>query len=188
MANILPAPLRRRLIGWVGRRGFPVLYEGDGDSATRRLGPEDDHVEDWRRTALPNLHTVFSWFDGYAAYQLDDDEFAGRIDEQPDAVEELLWDRGCCRNPLAALKTDPSGDVEVGSWMYREEPTADRQVHVMLFRADGDGTDLYAHEEYSAGHPDPAVAIKHYEAEDYDPDAGVSWVQEHLPVEDARGP
>lgn len=178
--------VRQQIIGWVGQKGYDILFE-EGDAIKPGLGPEDDHWEDWRRTSLPTLHRVFQWFDGYATYPLREREYAGTIADPPEAVEETLWEQGLCRNPLAALKTDPLDNTEVGSWMYREDPTAERQVHVMLFRigtGDAVETDLYAHKEYAAGHPDPEIAVKHYNAEDYSPAAGVGWVQEHLPVEE----
>lgn len=140
---------------------------------------------------LPNLHNLFEWFDGYAHYPLDKDEYAGTIPRPPEEVEEILWDNGLIRNPLAALKTDPMGNVENGSWMYREERNAVRQVHVMLFRIESENDiimHVYAHEEYSAGHPDSEIAVKHYEGVDYDPRAGVEWVRTNLPVEQREQP
>lgn len=185
-----PSSPKRWLIGKVGTIGYSFLYEGR--QMTREgLGPDADHLEDFRRKSLPNLHTVFEWLDGdgYAMYPLSQGEYAGTITEPPEEVEEMLWENDLIRNPLAALKTDPFGETEVGSWMYRDPRDADRQVHVMLFRHEsdnGDVTDLYAHKEYSAGHPNPEIAVKHYNGNDYDTEAGGEWVRENLPVEDLR--
>lgn len=180
--------LRRRAVREVGTTGYDFLYE-DREVTRAGLGPEADHIEDFRRKTLPNLHSVFTWFDGYTKYDLSEREYAGTVTEPPEEVEEMLWENDLIRNPLAALKTDPFGETEVGSWMYREPQDADRQVHVMLFRHESDDgvvTDLYAHEEYSAGHPDPEIAVKHYNAEDYSPEQGGKWVRENLPVEARR--
>lgn len=185
MASLVPRGLKRSLVAIVGRKGFRMLYTQDG-SVRDGLGPDGDHWEAWRRRSLPTLHRVFTRFDGYATYPLDETEYAGSIAATPESVEETLWADGLVRNPLAALKTDPFGTTETGSWMYRDTPTAERQVHVMLFRHDAGGaeqTDLYAHEEYAAGHPDPDVAVKHYNAVEYDPNAGVQWVRETLPID-----
>lgn len=185
MSRVVPLAMKRSLIGKVGEKGFTMLYTRDG-SIRDGLGPDGDHWEDWRRRSLPTLHRVFSRFDGYAKYPLDDGEYAGTIGAGPEAVEETLWSEGLIRNPLAALKTDPFGKLETGSWMYRESPTSERQIHVILFRHPDEGdeqTDLYSHEEYAAGHPDPEVAVKHYNAVDYDPDAGVRWVRDNIPID-----
>lgn len=180
--------LRPKVIAWVGTKGWKFLYE-DKQITRDGFGPEADHLEDYRRGTLLNLHPVFKWFDGYAKYSLLRGEYAGTIAKPPEEVEEILWENDLIRNPLAALKTDPFGETEVGSWMYRDPLDADRQVHLMLFRHESDRgvvTDLYAHEEYSAGHPDPEIAVKHYNGNDYDPEAGGDWVRENLSVEQSR--
>ncbi|WP_323190468.1 hypothetical protein [Halostella sp. PRR32] len=178
---------KRWVIGQVGTKGYQILY-ADKQRTSEEMGPKADHLEEWRRGILPNLHLVFKKFDGYARYPLGENEYAGTIPDKPETVEELLWENDLRRNPLSALKTDPFGNTEVGSWMYRDQPTAERQVHVMLFEGEGDGqtTDLYAHEECSAGHPDPEIAVKHYNAVDYNPEQGCTWVQSNLPVENRR--
>jgi len=180
--------LKDPIIKTVGTTGYSFLYE-DREYTREGVGPEAEHLEAFRRRVLPNLHSIFKRFDGYAKYPLAEREYAGTIQDSSEEVEETLWDNGLIRNPLAALKTDPFDTTEVGSWMHRDPRDADRQVHVMLFpHTTGDAvvTDLYAHEEYSAGHPNPEIAVKHYHAEDYDPAAGVSWVRDNLPVEDLR--
>jgi len=67
-------------------------------------------------------------------------------------TEQILWAEGFVRNPFACLKTR-DGTPEVGSWVYRDSPLAPRQLHVMLFRGEGEATDVYAHEEPSSVNP-----------------------------------
>ncbi|MFW5978424.1 MAG: hypothetical protein ACOCP2_04230 [Halohasta sp.] len=114
---------------------------------------------------------------GYAAYELDDPrEFAGRIDAPVETVDELLASHGFERMPLSAWKTLPDGRSEAGSWARREGLFAERQLHVMLFRADDDATDLYVHDEFNAFNP--RYAAEHYHAVDYDPQAGIRQLRD----------
>jgi len=138
------------------------------------LDPEDDWWEDARRATLPVLDSYAERYGEYTAYPLDPDEYAGTAPMPPEEFEQRLAAEGFKRNPIAALKTNPAGKQEVGSWAYRDGPLARRQLHVMLFERetdDGLQTDVYAHEEYSSLHP--LVAYEHYTAVDYDPEAGV---------------
>lgn len=146
----------------------------------RWLGPRADEWEWLRAALLPVLDRLLraetDW--GYAAYELEQAERAGYIDAPPEAVEELLYQRGFRRLPLAAYKSLPDGREEVGSWGYRESLLAREQVHVMLFSAPGGGTHVYAHREPSA--INPLTAIDHYRGRGYDPAAGVAFVRERL--------
>jgi len=65
-------------------------------------------------------------------------------------IQQRFWERGFHRNPVAAVKTRESVP-EIGSWVWRERPTARRQLHVMVFEnTNRDGAvDIYAHEEYA---------------------------------------
>jgi len=112
---------------------------------------------------------------GYAAYELEQREYAGRIGASVETVDELLAARGFERMPLSAWKTLPDGRSEAGSWARREGLLADRQLHVMLFRTGDGATDLYVHDEFNAYHP--RHAAKHYHAVDYDPQAGYCQLQ-----------
>jgi hypothetical protein len=144
----------------------------------RYVGPAADYWELVRRILLPLLARrvpAVKW-----SYELHGREYVGRINEPPEEVEQLLWDHGFTRMPLAAYKTLPDGSGEVGSWAFRESLTAEKQLHVMLF-ADGDGTAVYAHAEYSA--INPLVALKHYRGTGYNPDAGAEQLRAKLPPE-----
>lgn len=79
-------------------------------------------------------------------------EYAGRLDQPPELVEQRLWEMGFVRNPFSRLK-HRDGTSECGSWVYRASPLASRQLHVMLFRGDAVSTHVYAHEEVSSVHP-----------------------------------
>ncbi len=78
----------------------------------------------------------------YASYELTDRELVGLIDAPPEEVEQLLWDAGAVRQPLAALKTLPDGRKEVGSWAFRDGLLAETQTHVILFDGDPRGRDV----------------------------------------------
>ncbi len=132
-----------------------------------------------RRRWLPGLDRLARRLGlGYAAYELDSEEFAGRIDQPVEAVEALLATEGFERMPLSAWKTLDDGRGEAGSWALREQPLADRQLHVMLFRTGDGATELYAHEEYNPFHP--GHASKHYHCVGHDPEAGTERVADLL--------
>lgn len=78
-------------------------------------------------------------------------EYAGTYPGDLDEFERLLWEKGFVRNPFSRLKTR-DGHPEVASWVARESPLADRQLHLMLFPGE-DGVDVYAHEELSSVNP-----------------------------------
>ena len=116
----------------------------------------------------------------FAAYELANSEYVGRVEASVGAFERELYDAGFKRMPLAALKSLDDGRIEQGSWARRDGLLADRQVHVMLFEspAGESGIDVFAHEEYNA--LNPAVAWKHYTGERYDPAAGVAEIRAWL--------
>jgi len=146
---------------------------------SNHLGLEAAYWHRVRRRWLPGLHRLAQRLDvGYAAYELDEREFAGRIDQPVEAVETLLADHDFERMPLSAWKTLADGRSEAGSWALREEPLADRQLHVMLFRTGDGATELYAHEEYNPLHP--VHASKHYHCIGHDPQAGTERVADLL--------
>jgi len=138
------------------------------------LDPEDDWWEDARQATLPVLDSYAERYGEYTTYPLAPEEYAGTAPMPPEEFEQRLAAERFKRNPIAALKTNPASEQEVGSWAYRDGPLARRQLHVMLFERETDNglqTDVYAHEEYSSLHP--LVAYEHYTAVDYDPEAGV---------------
>ncbi len=151
---------------------FVLLY---GLLQPSHRGPTATFWNRGRRAVLPRLDRLAQRLGvGYAAYELDAGEYAGRIDAPLEDVDKLLAAYGFERMPLSAWKTLPDGRSEAGSWARREQPLAERQLHVMLFRA-GDATDCYAHEEYNAFHPE--YAANHYHAVNYDPPAGCRQLQ-----------
>jgi len=115
-----------------------------------------------------------------APREIQDDEYAGTIDTSQDEVGALLKQRGFIRNLLSRLKTRDC-DPEVGSWVYREEPRAEYQLHVMLFPGEADTVDVYAHHEYSSVNPD--VAYKHFSGLERDDEAGAEMAREKLPID-----
>lgn len=150
---------------------------------TRRLvGPAADGWETLRSVVLPSLDRLLrrrAPGQHYAAYELGAEEVVGLIDAPPEAVEQLLWEAGYRRNPLAALKTLPEGRVERGSWAFRDGLLAREQTHIVLFAGVRDGETLVAaHQEASA--INPLVAMEHYRAEGYDVPAGERAVRKRL--------
>lgn len=140
------------------------------------VGPAADWIEIVRGVLLPLLdrHTPgIKW-----AYTLHDRERVGYIDAPPEEVEQLLWEHGFRRMPLAAYKDLIDGREEVGSWAFRESLTAEEQLHVMLF-AEGDGTAVYAHSEKSA--INPFTAWDHYRGIGYDIERGKAALKDKLP-------
>lgn len=150
-----------------------ILYVLIGRS---NLLADADWWETARRRVLPQLNRFARRNGlGYAAYELSEREFAGRLEIDPEETETVLEALGFARMPLAAFKYAPDGRSEVGSWAKRDGLFARRQLHVMLFEADDAGTDLYAHDEYNAFNP--ATAAQHYLGISYDPTAGVERVR-----------
>ncbi|MEF8851062.1 MAG: hypothetical protein V5A44_09225 [Haloarculaceae archaeon] len=94
-----------------------------------------------------------------------------------EAVERALDDEGFRRNPVAHLKyryRNGEKEYEQGSWTYREEVDAEKQLHVRLYDGDKSGTvDLYAHYENSNIRGD-----EHFAPQDFG--LGVCSVREQL--------
>jgi len=155
---------------------FVLLY---GLLQPTHRGPTATFWNRGRAAVLPQLDSIARRLRlGYAAYELDDSEYAGRIDAPIEDVDTLLAAYGFERMPLSAWKTLPDGRTEAGSWARREHPLAERQLHVMLFQAGEEATDCYAHEEFNAFHPRYAAA--HYHAVEYNPPAGCRQLRELL--------
>jgi hypothetical protein len=110
-------------------------------------------------------------------------EYAGTLAVSPVAAERLLWTVGFRRNPLARLKTR-DGRPERSSWVYRESPLADRQLHLMLFPGPDGTVDIYAHEEPSS--VNPAVGTDHFDGTRQSVARGVERARERLPLEQRR--
>lgn len=138
------------------------------------LGPAADGWEYARRLVLPLLNRLAGrHLEGrhYASYELTEQEIVGVIDAPVEEVEQILWDAGAVRQPLAALKTLPDGRVERGSWAFRDSLLASKQTHVVLFAGDALGETLVAaHREASP--INPLTALDHYRGVGLDVDAG----------------
>jgi hypothetical protein len=154
--------------------GLILLY---GVLQPTHRGPTATFWNRGRAAVLPGLDRLATRLGaGYAAYELQPREYAGRIDAPVEDVDRLLAAHGFERMPLSAWKTLPDGRSEAGSWARRDGVLADRQLHVMLFRT-GDGTtDVYAHDEFNAFHP--RYAAEHYHGVDYCPQTGCQQLQE----------
>jgi len=147
----------------------------------RLLGPAADWWELVRRHGLPLVDRLARRrLDGshYAAYELSLDEIVGVIDAPPEEVEQMLWESGAKRMPLAALKTLPDGRAEVGSWAWRDGLLAENQTHGMLFAAGEGQTLIAAHGEANA--LNPFTALDHYRGVGLDADAGERAVRRRL--------
>jgi len=163
------------------------LWAARGPRERALLGPAADGWELLRGAVLPALDRLLRRRAPgklYAAYTLSLTELVGMIDASPEEVEQMLWEAGFRRMPLAAYKTLPipyAGRGEVGSWAYRDGLLASRQVHVMLFAAGEGRTLVAAHEEANA--LNPFTALEHYRGGGYSPSRGQKQVQTLLPDE-----
>ena len=137
-----------------------------------QLGPRADWVESRRRRVLSRLHELLSSFGGYAEAQSPRVDYVCTVDIGEEELEKVLYQGGYHRNLLAAIHTRvlpddaPAGaEKSEGSWVYRPSFLASRQHHGRLYPAvDGDGIDLYAHNEYS----NIVRPIKHYRSKNMD--------------------
>jgi len=154
--------------------GLILLY---GVLQPTHRGPTATFWNRGRAAVLPGLDRLATRLGaGYAAYELQPREYAGRIDVPVEDVDRLLAAHGFERMPLSAWKTLPDGRSEAGSWARRDGLLADRQLHVMLFRTEDGATDIYAHDEFNAFHP--RYASEHYHGVDYCPQTGCQQLQE----------
>lgn len=132
----------------------------------KHYGPDADYWELVRRAVLPQLNRLArrnGW--GYAAYTLSNDEYLGKVDEDPEAFEERLYAMGAYRMPLAAYKYRPGPEDkerrgEVGSWAWRPWLFSRRQIHLILFEGEEGETLVFGHEEANAYNP--LTAASHY--------------------------
>lgn len=156
--------------------GVVVLY---GILQPTHRGPTATYWNRGREALLPGLDRLARRLRlGYAAYEVNPREYAGRIDASVETTGELLAAHGFERMPLSAWKTLSDGRSEAASWARRDGLFADRQLHVMLFRTDEGATDCYVHDEFNAFHP--RHATKHYHGVDYDPQEGCRQFRELL--------
>jgi hypothetical protein len=102
--------------------------------------------------------------------------YAGTARCPVEDLEAELADLGFRWDPLALYHFTPVGTPADGSWVYRESPFADRQLHVVLFAQERDRVDLYAHDEPNwLRHP-----IAHARQTDIDHERGASEMRRHL--------
>ncbi|MEF8814084.1 MAG: hypothetical protein V5A55_09730 [Halovenus sp.] len=147
----------------------------------RNRGPEGRWWEPLRQRASRLLGRRFD--EGAGPRSITREEYAGTLPVSVPVAEELLYQRGFVRNPLARLK-QRDGTPESGSWVARESPLATRQLHCMLFEVDG-GTAVYAHEEFSS--VNPLYAPAHFAGIDQRNRAGVERARDRLPLEAPPG-
>lgn len=159
--------------------GLLVTY---GLPTRRIVGPEARWQEPVRRRASRVLGSVLDYRAG--PREIDDGEYAGRLRMSVAECERLLWAEGFVRNPFSRVKTR-GGDPEAGSWVYRESPLAERQLHVMLFPAEDGDTDVYAHDELSS--VNPFVGAEHFDGTGQDYERGVALARARLPLADPNG-
>lgn len=156
-----------------------TLWAARQPRTRRLLGPAADFWEYARRLVWPLLDRVARRHGHYAAYEIGEREVVGVLDATPGEAEQLLWDAGARRQPLAALKTLPDGRTECGSWAFRDSLLAETQVHVVLFAGTHEGETLVAaHAEASP--INPFTALDHYRARGVDVDAGERAVRRRL--------
>lgn len=169
-------PIAAAVVSTVALLGF--VWAARRPRTARYLGPAADWWETLRRVVLPRLHTYAERYGHFAAMVVNERAYVGRIDQPPERVEDLLWEHGFRRMPLASFKTLSDGTGEIGSWAFRESLTASEQLHVMLFPT-REGTAVYAHMEANA--LSPFTALDHYRGVGYNPEKGRERVKEILP-------
>lgn len=143
---------------------------------------DDDWQEGVRRRWYPLLHPLLEPLGGYSVGTVDGDQYVGKLDEDEDAIEDELDDRGR-RNPIACLKSLDDGRVSEGSWVILHGDSPDlvdpgMQLHVTMFvRSDGEsGRELYAHLE-----DDWRVSpLAHLREKNFDEAAGVAKATEYF--------
>lgn len=135
------------------------------------LGPDDDWVEGYRKTAYTHLHGTLRGIGGYATVSVQPRPSVGVYSGTPDECEQSLHAHGFQRNTLAARKyrtVDGERQWATGSWVYFYETDSDHQYHVTLFAGPNGHTDVYGHKEERVADVD-----SHIESEDIihgDPD------------------
>ncbi|ELZ24343.1 hypothetical protein C475_13877 [Halosimplex carlsbadense 2-9-1] len=94
--------------------------------------------------------------------------YAGTVHTDIDRLESVLSEHGFSWNPVSMYHYTRLGKQTNGSWVSRESPFADRQLHAVLVRQDARQIDVYAHEENNwRRHP-----LKHVRDAGIDREAG----------------
>ena len=177
----LPEPADGLLTSAVARLGAGVGFVVTYIPPFRwTMGPRSRWWEPLRRVSSRVSGSLYD--DRAGPREITAAEYAGTLPLSRAESERVLWAVGFRRNPLARLKTR-DGDPELSSWVYREGPLADRQLHLMLFPG-REGTDVYAHEEPSSANP--LVGAEHLSGSAQHVARGVERARERLPLEQAR--
>jgi len=137
-----------------------------------------------RKFVWPQFHRLFTTIsDAYAVTQTTEEEYAATVLEPQTEVEARLTQLNFIRTPISALKIRLDGNLSDGSWVRRESPLADEQLHVVLHTLeDRDAVDVYAHTEDNwIRHPLLHLRKKNYSAEE-----GVSWVRALLETHESN--
>lgn len=100
----------------------------------RSVGPWIDRVA--RLVGQPVIHIRAS-------------EYGGTVHRRIDDLEAHLSRAGFHWDPFSLYHFTPLGTKADGSWVYRDSPIADRQLHAVLFAQDDDRVDVYGHYEYN---------------------------------------
>ena len=128
-----------------------------------------------RKFVWPQFHRLFTTIsDAYAVTQTTEEEYAATVLEPQSNLEDRLPRLQFHRTPISALKIRLDGNISDGSWVRRESPLADEQLHVVLHALeDRDAVDVYAHTEDNwIRHP-----LLHLHKKNYSAEKGVSWVR-----------
>jgi hypothetical protein len=159
--------------------GVSVLFTGFYASTmgrdTKGVGPKSRIWESVRHGFSRKLSRIDERF---GPREITEEEYVKEVEKNPEEVEEELRQQGFTRNPLSRLKT-LEGEVEYGSWVKRKSPLDRRQLHVMLFET-REGTEVYAHEEYSSMHP--FYAYEHFNGVDQRREEGSDEAEEKLDI------
>lgn len=152
-------------------------------SVTSHITHRDDWINNLRRALFPKLDKILEKYGLFAVKELDKTELAVSSKFNPDAIEKVLEQSlGFTRNFASSLKVTPDGTKAKSSWALREsnfelfpDYLAFRQLHITLVETD-EGTDIYAHEEYSS--INPLVAWYHIVGKTTSDERGVTQFRE----------
>jgi hypothetical protein len=82
-------------------------------------------------------------------YRVHPEGYAGTVRCGVEQLEAQLPNRGFRWNPVSMYHYTRLGNRTNGSWVYRESPFADRQLHAVLVKEGPERVDVYAYEEYN---------------------------------------
>ncbi|WP_436924556.1 hypothetical protein [Halosimplex amylolyticum] len=115
-------------------------------------------------------------------YRVYPSAYAGTFENPIEDLESRLSEYGFRWNPVSMYHYTQLGNQTNGSWVYRESPLADRQLHAVLVRQESDRIDVYAHEEFNwRRHP-----LKHLQDAGIDRDRGSKRMRRVLDELDAE--